>query len=39
VLSAEEVVAQGGLRSAPSGGQQFREEAQVRAVLEEVALV
>jgi hypothetical protein len=38
VLSAEEPVARGGLRSAPIGGQRFGEEAQVWAVLEEVAL-
>jgi hypothetical protein len=38
VLSAEEAAARGGLRSTPSGGQRFGEEAQVRAVLEEAAL-
>jgi hypothetical protein len=34
----EEVAARGGLRLALRGGQRFGEEAQVRAVLEEVAL-
>jgi hypothetical protein len=38
MLSVEEVVARGGLLSAPSGGQWFREEAQAPVVLEEVAL-
>jgi hypothetical protein len=38
VLSAKEAVARGGLRSAPSSGQWFREEVQVRSALEEVAL-
>jgi hypothetical protein len=38
VLSAKEAGAQGGVRLAPRGGRQFREEVQDWAVLEEVAL-
>jgi hypothetical protein len=38
VLLAEEAATQGGLRSAPSYDQQFGEEVQVQATLEEVAL-
>jgi hypothetical protein len=38
VLLAEEAVVQGGLQSALSGSRRFEEEAQDRAMLEEVAL-